>query len=421
MCHLETIELMNSDTSLKKGINPFVIAWILGLLFYFLEYAVRSAPSIMIPQLREAFSTSASGVSTIIGAYYITYSITSLAAGMALDRAGAKYPLFGGAIVLGLGCLLFTYAGFYPGYIGRLLQGAGSAMAFPACVYIAVRAFSASKLATAIGTTQSLGMLGGSAGQFLAAPLLQNGFSLTHFWIMLGLFAFIIGAFIVYIIPQEKIATDINVKQQSLLAPYKIVFSNPQSYFSGLVSGLLFAPTTIFAMTWGVAFFQTGRHLDFSTATLACAIVPLGWAVGCPLLGWLADKIEQRKPVIIGGATIMIISLLQLIYLPNLMAPYITMFIMGIASGAAMIPYSIIKEANPDMVKGSATGTINFLTFGVTSLLGPLFNYMYGKDLSTTTDNEAHFRSAGMFWVIGIALAIIICLFLKETGSKKKV
>jgi len=410
----------SSDTPTKKGINPFVIAWILGLLFYFLEYAVRSAPSIMIPQLRDAFSASASGVSTIIGAYYITYSITSLAAGIALDRAGVKYPLFGGAVVLGLGCILFTIAGYYPGYIGRLLQGAGSAMAFPACVYLAVRAFSASKLATAIGATQSLGMLGGSVGQFLAAPLLQNGLSLTYFWILIGVFSFIIGAIIVYIIPQEKIVVDAGVPKQNLLTPYKIVFSNPQSYLSGLVSGLLFAPTTIFAMTWGVAFFQTGRHLDFSTATLSCAIVPLGWAVGCPLLGWAADRLGRRKPVIIAGSIVMIISLLQLLYMPNLTVPYITMFIMGIASGAAMIPYSIIKEANPDKVKGSATGTINFLTFGVTSLLGPLFNYMYGKGLSLVTDHESHFRSAGLFWVAGILLAIIICFFLKETGAERK-
>ena len=37
------------------------------------------------------------------------------------------------------------------------------------------------------------------------------------------------------------------------------------------------------------------------------------------------------------------------------------MFIFGIASGAAMIPYSVIKEVNPDNVKGSANGRNQFL------------------------------------------------------------
>jgi MFS family permease len=406
-----------SETSTNTKWNPYVIAWVLGLLFYFLEYAVRSAPSIMIPGLSDQFATTAGGVSTIIGAYYITYSITSLAAGMALDKIGVRQPLFTGTLILGFGCILFTLSDYYTGYIGRLLQGMGSAIAFPACVYIATRAFSPKKLATAIGATQSLGMLGGSAGQFIAAPLLKNGMSLTFFWIMLGVVSFIIGLVIYYIIPSRKKTAE-SIPKQGLFTPYKIVFSNPQSYLSGIVSGLLFAPTTIFAMTWGVAFFQTGRHLSFEAATLACAIVPIGWAIGCPLLGWLADKIG-RKPVIIGGATVMILALLQLLFVPDLVPAYISMILLGIASGAAMIPYSIIKEANPDTVKGSATGTINFLTFGVTSLLGPLFAHMYGRTLTTVTDHESHFQQAGLFWVVCIVLAIGVCLFLKETGNKK--
>jgi hypothetical protein len=35
-------------------------------------------------------------------------------------------------------------------------------------------------------------------------------------------------------------------------------------------------------------------------------------------------------------------------------------FLLGFGSGAAMIPYSIIKEVNPDHAKGSATGAMNF-------------------------------------------------------------
>jgi hypothetical protein len=37
----------------------FVIAWAFALIFYFLEYAVRSSPSVMIPQLAAAFRTTA--------------------------------------------------------------------------------------------------------------------------------------------------------------------------------------------------------------------------------------------------------------------------------------------------------------------------------------------------------------------------
>jgi hypothetical protein len=40
----------------SSGIRmPFVIAWAFCLLFYFLQYAFRSAPSVMVPELTSAF------------------------------------------------------------------------------------------------------------------------------------------------------------------------------------------------------------------------------------------------------------------------------------------------------------------------------------------------------------------------------
>jgi len=408
-------------TSSSVTKNPYVLAWVFGLVFYLLEYAVRSAPSVMIPELSASFGTSSIGVSSIIGMYYLTYSITSLIAGIALDKVGAKYPLSIGTIVVGLGCVLFAISNVYGGYSGRLLQGAGSAMAFPACVYLASRAFSPRELATAIGATQCLGMLGGSAGQFLVGPAIKNGFSLPFIWIGLGILIVAIGIIILYITPKETELSTARTEKAGLLSPYKIVFSNPQSYLCGAISGLLFAPTTIFAMTWGVAFFQKDRMMDFQTATLASAFVALGWVVGCPLMGWISDKIGKRKPVLTGGAIVMILSLLQLLYLQDLYPAYMSTFILGVASGSAMLPYSVIKESNPDKVKGSATGAINFLTFGVTSLLGPLFSYLYGNTLTTAVDKEIHFQSAGLFWVTCIGLSILLALFLKETGIKKKI
>src|SRR5580693_5548719 len=128
----------------------FALAWGMALGFYVLEYATRSAPAVMIPELSKAFTLTAVGVSSILGAYYYTYSVTSLLAGMALDRAGAKYAVSLGAAVLALGCFVFAISDPAAGYIGRLLQGAGSAFAFTGAVYLASRAFSPRSLATAI-------------------------------------------------------------------------------------------------------------------------------------------------------------------------------------------------------------------------------------------------------------------------------
>ncbi|TGD82478.1 MFS transporter [Hymenobacter wooponensis] len=401
--------------------RPYVIAWVFSLIFYFLEYAVRSGPAVMLPELAGVFGVTAVEVGSILGTYYYTYSLAGLVAGIALDRTGAKYALPAGVAVVALGCLLFAVPGSLAGNSGRLLQGAGSAFAFTGSVYLASRGFQARSLATAIGATQCLGMLGGAVGQFAVGPLIHQGFDVRTFWVLMGLANLATGLALFFITPNDAAE---QARQPAaaggLLQPYKIVFSNPQSYLCGLIAGLLFAPTTIFAMNWGVASLQQDQHMSYEAAIWACSMVPLGWVLGCPLLGWLADLLGRRKPVLLAGAVCMVLVGLQELYVPALLPMYASLFLFGVASGAAMIPYSIIKEANPDHVKGSATGAMNFLTFSVTALLGPLFAHLYGQSLGNADDPIAHFRTGGFFWIGCTSLAILASLLLRETGLGRR-
>jgi MFS family permease len=397
--------------------SAYKLAWGAALIFYFLEYVVRSAPAVMIPELTTAFSVDAVGVSAIIGAYYYTYSITSLAAGAALDRFGAKAPVAIGAVLLGIGCLLFVVSVPFVGYLGRLLQGAGSAFAFTGAVFLATHGFSGSVLATAIGFTQCFGMLGGSAGQFAVGPLIHGTLGWKGFWVATAIACLAIGMALFLITPAES-RGDNAPAREGLIAPFKTVFSNPQSYLCGIIAGLLFAPTTIGDMIWGVAFFQQDRGVEYARAVSIASMVPLGWVVGCPLLGWLADYVGLRKPTLILGAVVMLMSVIATAYTNDTTFNYISMFVLGVGSGAAMIPYTIIKEVNPDKAKGSAVGVINFITFGVTAAVAPIFAREHGRSLASSSDHLAHFKDAAGFWVVAIVIAIGLALFLRETGAK---
>jgi MFS family permease len=407
-----------------EPVNPYakryIIAWALALVFYFLEYAARSSPAVMIPQLSTAFGLTAVGVSAIVGTYYYTYSVTNLVAGVALDRAGGKWVIAIGAFVLAAGCFGFAVSSSTAANLGRLLQGAGSAFAFTGAVYLATHGFSARRLATAIGVTQCLGMLGGWAGQSVVGPMIHREVPWQTIWQVLGAASLLTGLLLFIVTPAGKRpVSQPSAAHSSLLRPYGIVFSNPQSYLCGLAAGLLFVPTTIGAMIWGVAFFQKDLAFSFPSAVTTASMVPLGWVVGCPLLGWLADRVGRRKPPLIWGAVIMLLAMAQLAYLPALMPAQLTAFIFGIASGAAMIPYTIIKEANPDEVKGSATGGMNFLTFAVTAVIGPVFARFAGKGFETG-DRFAHFQSGATFWIVCILVAIVLSFLLRETGHARR-
>src|SRR5580700_2797851 len=183
--------------------RAFQIAWGLAMCFYFLEYASRSAPAVMIPELTQAFGTTALGVSAILGTYYYTYSVTSLIAGAALDRLGAKKAVPVGMFILAVGCLLFGIGTINAGYAGRLLQGAGSAFAFTGAVYLASHGLSARRLATAIGVTQCVGMLGGTAGQLVVGRWIADGLSAPQYWGRIGAVVLLVAVALWGITPKE--------------------------------------------------------------------------------------------------------------------------------------------------------------------------------------------------------------------------
>jgi MFS family permease len=395
-------------------------AWLLVAVYYFYQYALRSAPSVMMPQLTEAFGVSALGVSTIVGMFYYGYSPFSLVAGAAIDRFGARSVIPIGAALVGVGALMFGMGNVAAANIGRFIQGAGGVFALVGAVYLITKNFPATLAASFIGATQMFGMAGGSAGQFLVGPIIKNGLPWNQFWIYAGILGLVIAGCLLAFLPKEepKPRNEGQGGWVNVFNALKTVFLNPQSILCGLVSGLLFIPTTILGMTWGVRFLQEARGREYEAAVTLAATVPLGWMIGCPLLGFISDRLGRRKPVILGGAVVLLAALAWVLFgVPEILRGHIVGIIMGVASGAAMLPYTVIKEANPPELGGSATGVINFINFTFSALLGPVFG---GRLVQSPDDNEAtalaHYQSGFKPLLYGVVAAVVLTCFLKETG-----
>lgn len=399
-------------------------AWLLVAVYYFYQYALRSAPSVMIPQLTDAFGVNALGVSAIVGMFYYGYSPFSLVAGTSIDRFGAKRVIPIGAAVVGIGALLFGTGNVTLANIGRFLQGAGGAFALIGAVYLITKNFPASVAASLIGATQMFGMGGGSAGQFLVGPIIKSGVSWDRFWIYAGCLGLIITGVLLVLLPKEtpKATASGAGAFTALLRSLGRVFRNPQSLLCGFISGLLFIPTTILGMTWGVRFLQEARGREFEAAVTLAAAIPLGWMIGCPLLGFISDRLGRRKPVIFGG-TLMLLAVVTWVLFgnPEILRGHTVGILMGIASGAAMLPYTVIKEANPPELGGTATGVVNFLNFTFSALLGPVFGARLVDLPEGDTDLAlAHYQAGFQPLLYGIVIALILTVFLKETGPVTK-
>ena len=407
-------------TRAKAEFHPqFIAAWLLCAVFYFVQYALRSAPGVMVPEMSTAWSLDALGLSSLVGMYYYTYAAFAIVAGAALDRYGARVSIPAGIACVAAGAVLFGLGTVSEAYAGRLLQGAGSAFSFVGAVYLASHGFPARFLATAVGATQMFGMLGGSAGQFVVSPLIHGIVTWQHFWIYAGAVAAVLAVVTFVATPKEPDRTPAGQGGfWEMFAPYREVLSNPQSYLCGLCAGLLFLPTTIGDMIWGIPILQLGFGVSHAEAVNRAAMVPLGWVFGAPILGYVADRIGRRKPVLIVSAFAMLVLAGAILYLPTQTLPaYLGGLLFGFASGAAMIPYSMIKEVNPDRVKGSATGAMNFLVFTLSAVAAPLAGWLLRRMSAGGALDLPDFRQWGLLGLVGIAVAIVLAFLLEETGS----
>jgi MFS family permease len=404
---------------MSKGIKAAGVAWLVTALYYFYQYTLRSAPAVMMPQLSEAFGLSAMGVASMVGLFYWGYSPFSLVAGAALDRLGPRKVVPLGAAAVGVGALLFATGDAQVASFGRLLQGAGGVFALIGAVYVATRSFPASMAATLIGATQMFGMAGGSAGQFVVGPVIGAGVPWSRFWIFMGVAGLAIGAVLYLLLPAPEEPKPGGDWLRGALRAMGLVFRNPQSILCGMIAGLLFIPTTIFDMIWGVRFLQEAHGYEYASAVMRSALVPLGWIIGCPLLGFVSDRLGRRKPVILAGALVLLGCLAWILYGPvDVLPPYVLGIVAGVASGAAMLPYTVIKEANPPEVSGTATGVVNFLNFTFSALLGPVFGaVLRGASGGADTMALEHYQAAFEPLLYGVGLAIVLTLVLKETGS----
>ncbi len=403
------------------------VIWTLAAFFYFYEYLLRVSPSVMVPELMQAFSVDAAQMGILSAFYFYAYAPMQLPVGMLMDRFGARKLLTFASLICGLGAIFFGIAhSILLAKAGRLFIGVGSSFAFVAMVFVCSHWFKPEKRAFLVGLANSIGMLGAVAGQGPLSLMVKN-FDWRYTMNILGVLGLAL-AVLIFILIRGKSSTPVKQFESSPDAPiklmegFKAVTKNGFCWLNAIIALLFYMTTTAIGGLWGVPFLQAAYGVSKHTASFAMSMLFVGWLVGGPLVGVLSDRMGKRKPLLGLSIIFTLLSLLPIIYLTDMPITivYGLFFFVGFFSSGELLNFTFSTELVNVKYKGAAIAFTNFIVAVGSSFIQPLIGYFLDMGATTSKSTMVHHYSAFdykmSFSILPamLVLAIILSFFLKE-------
>lgn len=403
------------------------IIWGLAVAFYFYEYFLRVAPSVMVQDLFESFQIGAATLGVISAAYLYAYAPMQLPVGMLMDRFGARKLLTLAALVCGIASIMFGMAMKVPiTIVARLLMGAGSAFAFIGMVYICSHWFHGKILALLVGVGNSIGMLGAVFGEGPLAELVDR-FSWRPTSIALGIAGLALGLIIYLAVRNEPAGMEHHDPQpkNSFGKNFKSVCKNPQTWINGVVCMMFYTATVGYGGLWAIPFLKNVHHMSNEEASFAASMVYVGWIVAGPIIGYVSDRLCNRK-IMLYIFTLLSLIFFSIITYANIQSDlciFILIFLLGMSLSAQLLNYSLAIELNSPETKGTALAITNCLVFiagsAIQTLVGSLLDHNWtGEWVDHVRVYSPHnYRIALTAFPITLVIAFVFTFFIKEKNK----
>ena len=106
-------------------------SYTLVIIGYMLAFFHRLAPAAIANNLQQSFHTSGAGLGSLAAAYFYAHTVMQIPVGVMTDTMGVRKVVAYGALVSGVGSVLFGVADTLAlATLGRLLVGCGVAAMF---------------------------------------------------------------------------------------------------------------------------------------------------------------------------------------------------------------------------------------------------------------------------------------------------
>lgn len=421
---------LRSSSSIAHKIPYFAFAaWIIGSLFFFVEYFIRVSASVLGNTLVETFHTSGVMLGVLFSAFYYAYIVMQLPVGVLMDRFRPRLLMMGAMIVCALACFGFAnMSGIWTGIGARFFMGLSAAFAFVGTLKMISSWFPPRTFAIFAGITQALGMIGAFVGEAPMAYVFQTiGWRQTM--VVFGILLLVLCLSLFLLGPLRSTHVSTGGKKLPTLPMRQglaLVLKNPFIWLNGVFIAMLYGPTAIFAEQWGPLFMESRFHLPSTGAADVIAWTFIGLTIGCPLMGALSDALKRRVWVMRVSVIMSALCLLMVIYGDwigiNLTAieAKILLVCYGIFNGGIVPSYAYSAEINEKRVAGVAVGVTNMASVILGALLAPVVGWLlevftHEPHLLSTHFSTLDYQKTLIILPLCFLVAFIISFFLKET------
>ncbi len=418
--------------SQKSAVQPWLVIFSAALFFFYIFLQICMFNSLG-QSLAASFHIGTRQISQMAASYFYANVIFLFPAGLILDRVSTRRVLL---VVMGIAVLCTV--GFalaqtvWQATLFHLITGLVGAFSLISSIRLASRWFAPERMAQVIGLVVTFAMLGGMTAQTPFTILVDHIGWRDVLWVdvVVGVLIWlIIAKFVKDAPPGYEKQTQAEHEQLASLGFWKTVSRtvfNLQNWLGGLYTSMMNLPIFLLGASWGVLYLVQIRHLSREDASIVSMALFIGMTIGSPLLGWLSDRIRQRKPAMIVAAILALITMLWLMYAPHLSfsALILVYFCLGFLSGAQIISYPLVAESNPASLTGSSEGMASILIMsgGFTiPLFATLINWQNDHSLvqHILHYSLSDFRLGLSIMPIAFALSIIAAFVVKETFCKR--
>ncbi len=415
----------------KKEFWRSILMYLIASLFLIYEMSIQVSPSVMTHDLMRDFHVDAGILGFMVSAYFYSYALMQIPAGILYDHFGPRTLLSIAAVMCSVGTLFFAGTEtVYWAALGRFLMGIGSAFAFVGVLVIAARWFDGYYFAFLVGLTQLLAVLGAICG---AAPLAKGvdvfGWRVVMYFLAAVGLALALLALLVLKDRPDHLHQDVLKSEKHLWKHLKQVIGQGQTWALAVYAFCAWGPIIVFAALWGVPYLMERYGISNVTASFATMLMLLGGGLFSPVIGYISNRMKKRKPLLWVGSFTGLICSLFMLFIPAI--PFwgvaFLLFLMGVGTSVHTLTFAIVQDNNSPKVTATGMGFNNMAVVIGGAILQPLVGAILdgswngameqGIRVYTTTNYEAALFIIPVIYLIGL---IVSLAFIKETYCKSK-